>query len=148
VLRVKPATTAGGSDLWIAAERLLQLRTILPQAWLNPPIEPPSSYANEIWSFEDALVEVLRGRLEGLGPTTANELAASISLPVYQIDSALARLESEGFAMQGQFTPGTAGRDGGAPQAQMRALQTEWCSRRLLARIHRYTLNRLRKEIE
>jgi ATP-dependent Lhr-like helicase len=24
----------------------------------------------------------------------------------------------------------------------------EWCSRRLLARIHRYTLNRLRKEVE
>src|SRR5207253_3528169 len=105
VLRVTPAI-AGGSDLWIAAERLMQLRAMLPAASLDPPIEPPSSYANEIWSFEDALVEILRGRLEGLGPTTVNELAASISLPLYQIESALVRLESEGFAMQGQFTPG------------------------------------------
>ena len=36
--------------------------------------------------------------------------------------------------MSGQFTPG--------------APQTEWCDRALLARIHRYTVKRLREEIE
>jgi ATP-dependent Lhr-like helicase len=92
----------------------------------------------------------VRGRLEGLGPVTVAALAESLSLPASQIEIALAKLEGEGFAMQGQFTPnGTqvsapaetiAGGDAGVP--------VEWCSRRLLARIHRYTLNRLRKEIE
>jgi ATP-dependent Lhr-like helicase len=69
-------------------------------------------------------------------------------LPADRIQIALAKLEGEGFAMQGQFTPGeSTGRDAGGPQAGMPAIP-EWCSRRLLARIHRYTLNRLRQEIE
>src|SRR3989442_5115150 len=152
---------ASGTDLWIAAERLTQLRAIFPDAPLTPPIDPPSSYANEAWVFEDALVAILRGRLEGIGPVAVSELAVSLSLRVDQIDAGLAKLESEGFAMQGNFTPARnptvrdgahsehSGKDAGEPQAGMPALpQTEWCSRRLLARIHSYTLNRLRKEIE
>ena len=142
-----PAT----AGVWIAAERLNQLRAIHPQALLTPHIEPPDNYANEQWTMEDALVEIVRGRLDGLGPVTVATLAESFSLPPSQIEIALASLEGEGFAMQGQFTPdGTrapspalsnvsAGEDASVP---------EWCSRRLLARIHRYTLNRLRKEIE
>src|SRR2546425_1044533 len=145
-----PVATARGTDaLWVAAERLNQLRAIHPQASLAPQINPPSSYAEDTWTFEDALVEILRGRLDGLGPVTVPELAESFSLPASQIEVALAKLESEGFAMQGQFTPEEAGRDAGEPHARMRALPLpEWCARRLLARIHRYTLNRLRKEIE
>ena len=136
VLKVNPSATAGGSvsALWIAAERLTQLRAIYPAALLTPAIAPPASYADETWTFEDALVEILRGRLDGLGPVTVAALAASASLQANQIEAALIRLESEGFAMQGSFTP--------------ECQETEWCSRRLLARIHRYTLNRLRKEIE
>jgi ATP-dependent Lhr-like helicase len=49
-------------------------------------------------------------------------------------DIALAALEGEGIVLRGQFTPGTT--------------ELEWCERRLLARVHRYTLNRLRAEIE
>ena len=156
-----PPARGSEAELWIAAERLLLLRAIHPQASLTPPIDSPASYARETWTCEDALVEILRGRLDGVGPTTIDELAASLSLPLNKIEQALARLEGEGFAMQGSFTPGTrgssptvregvevAGRDAGEPQARMPALQTEWCSRRLLARIHSYTLNRLRKEIE
>jgi ATP-dependent Lhr-like helicase len=78
-------------------------------------------------------------------------MAASFSLTTNQIEAALIRLESEGFAMQGSFTPvNKTGRDAVEPQAGMPALAPvqEWCSRRLLARIHGYTLNRLRKEIE
>ena len=157
-----PPANAGDTGLWIAAERLTQLRAVFPNAALTPPIDPPSSYANETWILEDALVEILRGRLEGIGPVTVSELAVSLSLQLNQIDAGLAKLESEGFAMQGNFTPGVrdptvregaqsehAGKDAGEQQAGMPALpQTEWCSRRLLARIHSYTLNRLRKEIE
>jgi ATP-dependent helicase Lhr and Lhr-like helicase len=145
VLRPAQANKLRHTDLWIAAERLPQWRAIQEQALLTPPIDPPASYANESWTFADALVEVLRGRLDGLGPVTAAELAASFSLTPNQIEAGLMRLEGEGFAMRGQFTPET-GRDAGEPQAGM--LRTEWCSRRLLARIHSYTLNRLRKEIE
>jgi len=54
--------------------------------------------------------------------------------PQVDIDTALAALETEGYAMRGQFTPGTK--------------DTEWCERHLLARIHRYTVKRLRREIE
>ncbi len=138
------------TDIWIAAERLQQFRAIHQQASLAPQIDPPSIYVNESWTFEGALVEILRGRLDGLGPVTVAALAASFSLTPNQIETALIKLESEGFAMQGGFTPERAGRNVGEPQAGMPALQAvqEWCSRRLLARIHRYTLNRLRKEIE
>ncbi|HXI26231.1 MAG TPA: DEAD/DEAH box helicase, partial [Pyrinomonadaceae bacterium] len=59
-----PVAAAPGTDTkWVAAERLNQLRTIYPNAQLNPQIEPPASYASDTWTFEDALVEVLRGRL-------------------------------------------------------------------------------------
>ena len=88
--------------------------------------------------LDEGLVEILRGRLEAIGPVTAESLAETMALPVYAIESALMSLESEGFVMRGRFTPGAT--PGTGP--------IEWCVRRLLARIHRYTLNRLRKEIE
>src|SRR6185369_12684087 len=78
--------------------------------------------------------EVLRGRLEGLGPVTVNALMKSSGLSKLEIETGLLRLEAEGFAIRGKFTPGIT--------------ETEWCARRLLARIHSYTLNRLRQEIE
>ena len=86
------------------------------------------------WSRETALVEILRGRLEGLGPVTVEALAAPLGLAPAETAAALAALEAEGFAMRGRFTPG--------------AEAEEWCERRLLARIHRYTVKRLRAEIE
>jgi ATP-dependent Lhr-like helicase len=85
-------------------------------------------------SLEDSLVDIVRGRLEGLGPVTAAQVAASLSVSEPSVNGALVALEAEGFAMRGQFT--------GA------ASQEEWCERRLLARIHRYTVKRLRAEIE
>jgi len=134
VLRPSQVNNLGHTDLWVAAERLPQLLAIHPAALLTPTIAPPASYASESWSMEDALIDILRGRLEGLGPVTVADLAASFSVSRGRTDAGLARLEGEGFAMQGSFTPDRE--------------ETEWCSRRLLARIHSYTLNRLRKEIE
>jgi ATP-dependent Lhr-like helicase len=80
------------------------------------------------------LRELLRRRLQGTGPVTLSALANSLALPESAIEPALCALESEGFAMRGQFTPGTA--------------VLEWCERRLLARIHRYTIQSLRAQIE
>ncbi|MFN2510350.1 MAG: DEAD/DEAH box helicase [Pyrinomonadaceae bacterium] len=123
-----------GKRLWVAAERLPQLQAVFPGATLQHLIAAPVSFTDTTWSFDDALVELLRGRLEGLGPVTAKGLAVSAGLEVSDIDRALLKLEAEGFVLRGRFTPGTE--------------ETEWCARRLLARIHSYTLNRLRQEIE
>jgi ATP-dependent Lhr-like helicase len=129
-----PVLTASVMKLWVAAERLPQLEVIFQNAVLKPPIVTPESFAQVTWSFEDALVEILRGRLEGLGPATVEALADSFGLPKSDLELGLLKLEAEGFVIRGQFTPG--------------ATETEWCARRLLARIHSYTLNRLRQEIE
>jgi ATP-dependent Lhr-like helicase len=80
------------------------------------------------------LVEVLRARLTALGPVTADVLAASLGVDPAQALQTLGALESEGTAMRGRFSPGSE--------------VEEWCDRHLLARIHRYTLKRLRREIE
>jgi ATP-dependent Lhr-like helicase len=120
-------------DLWITAERLTQFRALWPDAKLRPAIVPPASRESEEWSREAALVEILRGRLEGLGPVTQQELATPLGLEDPEIAVALAALEAEGFALRGRFT--AMGAD-------------EWCERGLLARIHRYTIKRLRAEIE
>ena len=90
---------------------------------------------------DEALVEMVRGRLEGLGPVTASGIAESLALPASRINIALAALEAEGFAMRGRFGPGGANDAAGSAGE-------EWCERRLLARIHRYTVKRLRAEIE
>ena len=82
------------------------------------------------------LKELLRGRLGILGPATTADLAAPLGMTGDDVHAALAALEGEGVVLRGRFTP--AGATGAV----------EWCDRRLLARIHRYTLNRLRAEIE
>jgi ATP-dependent Lhr-like helicase len=126
--------TAAATKLWVAAERLPQLQTLYPNAQLQPTITAPESVARTPWTFEDALVEIVRGRLEGLGPVTIDQLVASSGLNKLEIETALLKLEAEGFVIRGKFTPGNT--------------VTEWSARRLLARIHSYTLNRLRQEIE
>jgi ATP-dependent helicase Lhr and Lhr-like helicase len=123
-----------GADIWIAAERLAEFQALWPEARREPAIAVPTSYADRDWSRDDGLVEILRGRLEGQGPATQGALAAPLGLEPGEIASALTALEIEGFAMRGRFTPGTNA--------------DEWCDRRLLARVHRYTVKRLRAEIE
>jgi ATP-dependent Lhr-like helicase len=107
-----------GAAVWVAAER----RALF---------EPAPA--------DESLVDIVRGRLEGLGPVTASAIAGTLALPTSKINIALAALEAEGFAMRGRFTA-IAGADSGGEE--------EWCERRLLARIHRYTVKRLRAEIE
>ncbi len=82
--------------------------------------------------------EMLRGRLGIIGPATTAALAEPLGAAASEIEVALIALEAEGVVLRGRFTP----RDPAAPA------DLEWSDRRLLARIHRYTLNRLRAEIE
>ena len=124
---------ANGQTIYVAAERLAEFIALFPEATRSPVIETPAEYSKP-WSRDDALTEILRERLQGLGPVTASMLASSLGLALSEVETALARLETEGSIMRGRFTPETG--------------EIEWCERRLLARIHRYTVNRLRREIE
>ena len=81
---------------------------------------------------DDKPVEILASRLEVLGPVTERQLA-------FPDAAHLLTLEGQGRILRGRFT---ANRNSGSDP------DLEWCDRRLLARIHRYTLNRLRAEIE
>ena len=126
-------TTVDGR-LWVATERLPMVQAAFPGALNEPAVTPPEREQAKAWSREDAIRELVRGRLEVIGPTTAADIADAVGLPQSDADFALAALEHEGFALRGRFSAGVEG--------------TEWCERRLLARIHRYTLDRLRKEIE
>ena len=120
--------------IWIAAERIPQFQAIYPDTNLDPPITAPEEFMRTGWEREVALADIVRGRMTGLGPVTVAEIAASLHLSTADIDLALIALETEGFVMRGHFTPG--------------ATEIEWCERHLLARIHRYTVKRLRREIE
>jgi ATP-dependent Lhr-like helicase len=124
----------GGPALWVAAERLPHLLAIFPGATTSPPISAPDQHKGQEWTFEKALVEVLRGRMEAEGPITAAGLAGQLGLDLLDIEAALTSLETEGFILRGSFTQASG--------------TTEWCVRRLLSRIHSYTLNRLRREVE
>jgi ATP-dependent Lhr-like helicase len=115
---------APGQGIWVATERAAEVRAVTSGA-ADGAASP---------SREDAVRELLRGRLGIVGPTTASQLAGSLNISQSDADIALAALEGEGVILRGHFTAEGTG--------------LEWCERRLLARIHRYTLNRLRAEIE
>ncbi len=122
----------GGEKIWVAAERLAEVLITLPDCRSEPSLEPQVQ-PGLIEHADAALKEIIRSRLEGSGPVTADELAKPLAVSAQAIGIALIALEQEGFVVRGQFTG--SGHE-------------EWCERRLLARIHRYTVKRLRSEIE
>ena len=122
------------ATIWVAAERLPQFHAVWPDARRDGAIAAPTEQAGRAWARDDALIEIVRGRLEGMGPVSRDALAAPLGLDRNDSAAALAALETEGFALRGRFTPA--------------APADEWCERRLFARIHHYTVKRLRAEIE
>ena len=123
----------GGPVLWCAAERLALLEAALGAGRADPPLVLPEEL-RAAPGRDAALVELLRARLGCLGPATAARLARDLGLAPVDVEVALVALEAEGCVLRGRFTEDAA--------------SIEWCDRRLLARIHRYTLGRLRREIE
>jgi ATP-dependent Lhr-like helicase len=119
---------------WVAAERLPMVQEIYEKAVLEPQLSAPESTQGETWERGDAIRELLRGRMEVCGVVTPNALAETLGLGRSEIDAALVGLETEGFVLRGKFHP--------------HATEQEWCDRRLLARIHRLTIDRLRAEIQ
>jgi ATP-dependent Lhr-like helicase len=151
-------TAAGG--MWFGAENLRAIEVLYPGAAIAPRITLPAHMDAAAPAREEAVLAAVRGHMEYLGPATAAGLAAMLGLGEGEVTSALAWLEGEGIVLRGRFTPAgdrekddrryqdtsppgplsTTWRGGEAAE--------EWCDRRLLARIHRLTLDRLRSEIE
>jgi ATP-dependent Lhr-like helicase len=108
-------------SLWVASDRQAQVAAAIG--------DPDEATRGE------ALARVVQGRLEGLGPVTATAVAATLpDVPVGAVQAALLRLQTQGVVMRGRFTDDST--------------EDEWCERRLLARIHRYTVRSLREQIE
>ncbi|MDI3400270.1 DEAD/DEAH box helicase [Pseudomonas sp. V88_4] len=118
-------------SLWLARERLTCLQALYPQAHSELAALPGF---DEAWNGDEALIEVIRARLGAFGPLPLAAIAEPLALMPASVHQALAHLEREGYVLRGQFTPGST--------------VEEWCERHLLARIHRYTVKRLRREIE
>jgi len=119
---------------WAAAERLPMIQEIYPSARVEPELIIPDSMRGETWERAGAIRELVRGRMEVCGPITVGELSDILILPRSDGDAALLALEAEGFVLRGKFRP--------------HARDQEWCDRRLLARVHRLTIDRLRAEIQ
>lgn len=123
-----------GHQALIAAERLKLARTAIGDLAVEPqPGRVPESADVEP---EEAVAAIVRGWMEHIGPTTSDALASKLGLLPLRVEAALASLENQGLVLRGHFTQAPAGES------------SEWCDRRLLARIHRLTIGRLRKEIE
>lgn len=137
--------TSDGREFWVCAECLPLISPVYPAATLDPPISAPADIAAaRTWTREAAITELVRNRLQGLGPVTARDLAESLALETSDIGIALVELEGEGFVLRGRFTE-----EASAPESVQQGDATlEWCERRLLARINRYTIKTLRAEIE
>jgi ATP-dependent Lhr-like helicase len=121
---------------WFATERRREVEALFPSGQIAPNVRLPEGLANRAAPGPDpAAILAVRGHLSALGPGTVAALARRTRLAPADVEVALGALEAEGFALRGRFT------DAASPEE-------EFCERRLLARIHRYTIERLRREIE
>ncbi len=131
--RAARVETPGGVR-WLATEARPAVEALFPEARFVPDVALPAALRERARpSAEQAAVNAVRGHLSACGPVTLTALAARTALEPACVEVALARLEAEGFALRGRFCAGAV---------------EEFCERRLLARIHRGTLDRLRREIE
>jgi ATP-dependent helicase Lhr and Lhr-like helicase len=178
---------------WTVAERWPLVKTLYPQAVAEPEIELPDS-VRQNWESPEAIVTLVRGRMQSTGPTTAEALGEKLAMDPSRVFAALEAIEAEGTVMRGRFTPdekrGVGNTEGGRRKAEGETQESgvrsqgseigdssfivhhssfsspahpltcspipsaspqspiEWCERRLLARIHRRTLDGLRRQIQ
>jgi ATP-dependent Lhr-like helicase len=79
----------------------------------------------------------VNGWLQHAPVITATEFADQLSLTKFEVEHALLRIQASGTVLQGSYSPNRA-----------KDAPSEWCERRLLARIHRLTVASLRKQVE
>jgi ATP-dependent helicase Lhr and Lhr-like helicase len=125
----------GRDTLWAATERRAEIEALFPEARLIPdhPL-PPALIGVLDPSSADPAVTLVRGHLDISGPVTREDLATATGLPPSTITISLETLRAGGFAVSGRFEP-------------ERTQAEQWCSRRLLARIHGYTRERRRAAV-
>ncbi|HVC04812.1 MAG TPA: DEAD/DEAH box helicase [Candidatus Acidoferrales bacterium] len=124
-----------GQAFWCAAERLPGVERLWPDAAPEPStFVLPAALRGTVPEPDALVTAMLRGHLDVSGPMSDAALACVTGLGSTEIAVGLAMLEGEGFALRGQFDPGVDAE--------------QWCARRLLVRIHSYTQQRLRQEIE
>ncbi len=121
------------TPIWVAVERLPEFLKIFPEGIPEPEIPVPSDIIKEAEKILNPLLEIIRSRLDISGPVNVKELSEVLPVKTSEIEQVLLALEAEGFVFRGHFSSSTA---------------DEWCERRLLARIHRYTIDKLRSEIK
>jgi len=121
-----------GATYWLAAERANAFREMFSSATFDAPLpELPSAAATR----DEALLAMVTGWMAHSGPILASQLAGIVGIAASDLEKAFLRLETSGVILRGKFTD---------PVRE----ETEWCERRLLARIHRLTLGQLRKQVE
>ena len=122
-----------GKTFWSAAERLSLVAPVYPGATFSP--TPPAHLMESTNAVrEDNIYSLLRGLVECSGPLTVTDVAGTLAIPQDDIVYAFGRLENEGVVLRGSFRPD--------------ALEEEFCDRRILARIHRSTIDSLRQQVE
>ena len=138
---------------WVATERLGAARAMLGDMVECVPHLPTPAWA-QVPEREEAIGKIVGAHLDHRGPVSASWLAAELGLPIGDVVAALLALEGDGAILRGSFTrapertPSTV-RDALAAADDTALLHDiEWCNRRVLARIHRLTLAKLRREIE
>jgi len=135
-MSVRPVPAAG--ELWCATERRREAEALFPGARFDPDHNPAGHPTQPDGAATDAdavVAQALRGHLELAGPVTARQLAERCQLSESRARAGLARLEGEGFALQGRFDPALGDEE-------------QWCARHLLARVHGYTQARQRREVQ
>jgi ATP-dependent Lhr-like helicase len=147
------SAVSGGRIYWVAAERAKTFSTLFPDARFEARLAEVEA---KVPTREDGLLTLVTGWMSHLGPTTAAEFGEILGIPAAEVANALLRMEASGAVLRGNFS-GSASRSGApsvaaqgrsAPHEPSTFCETEWCERRLLARIHRLTVATLRKQIE
>jgi len=123
----------GDRRYWVAVERAALFSKLFPEAKFHRTL--PELRSAEV-AYDDAVLNVTMGWMAHSGPVSAQKLSDTLGIPATEIDKALLRMEATGTILRGKFTGAVA------------TTGTEWCERRLLARIHRLTVATLRKQIE
>ena len=138
----------GGKIYWVTAERAKTFSVLFPEARFE---QAMADVETSVPTRDDALLTLVTGWMSHVGPVTATRLAEILGISSSEISNALLRMEASGTVLRGNFSGAAAElRSSGQPGVAVPAqeLATEWCERRLLARIHRLTVATLRKQIE
>lgn len=175
---IKPSSNSQGNagtiELWHAAELRDEVAALWPHSqadisWDNTAEEHSQHPAIDP---AEAAVKLLRGHLDMTGPITATALAETTALSLGTVRTALVELETQGYVLQGNWEPTTleptsaelsatqaaqsiAANRPTEPASQhliapgtLIATETQWCSRRLLLRIHHYSKKKRRSQSE